>query len=259
MSPVGWLAADWPAPPGVRAGVTTRVGGISTGPFATLNLAAHVGDDPAAVATNRTLLSAALALPAEPLWLRQVHGTAVVVHDGAQAHPEADAAVTFVPGRVLAVLVADCLPVVIASRDGARLGLAHAGWRGLAGGVIEATVRELGVAGADLVAWLGPGIGPAAFEVGAEVRAAFTDRDPAAAEAFAVNPRGRWQADLYRLARQRLARLGVQSVSGGDACTFADAERFYSYRRNATTGRMATLAWLVASGDAAGARATVRA
>jgi YfiH family protein len=258
MSPVGWLEADWAAPRGVRAGVTTRAGGVSTGPFATLNLAAHVGDDPAAVATNRARLTAALALPAEPLWLRQMHGAAVVVHDGVRRDPAADAAVTFAPGRVLAVLTADCLPVVIASRDGARLGLAHAGWRGLAAGVIEATVREMGVAGAELVAWLGPGIGPAAFEVGAEVREAFTARDPAAAEAFTANSRGRWQADLYRLAQLRLAALGVRSVSGGRSCTFADAERYFSYRRNATTGRMATLAWLAASAEGT-AGGTVRA
>ncbi|HXQ63866.1 MAG TPA: peptidoglycan editing factor PgeF [Steroidobacteraceae bacterium] len=254
MNPIGWVAAEWPAPPGVFAGVTTRAGGVSAGPFATLNLATRIGDDPGAVATNRARLKASLALPAEPLWLRQMHGTAVVVHDGTRADPEADAAVAFEPGRVLAVLTADCLPVVIASRDGARLGLAHAGWRGLAGGVIEATVRELRVAGADLVAWLGPGISAAAFEVGAEVRAAFTARDPAAAEAFTPNRRGRWQADLYHLARQRLAGLGIQSVSGGGACTFADAERFYSFRRDASTGRMATLAWLVAGTAAAKAR-----
>jgi polyphenol oxidase len=237
MSAVGWLAADWPAPPGVCAG-----------PFASLNLAAHVGDDAAAVATNRARLTAALALPAEPLWLRQVHGTAVVVHDGSHTGPEADAAVTFERGRVLAVLTADCLAVVIASSDGGRLGIAHAGWRGLAAGVLEATVQALGAPRGDLLAWFGPAIGPAAFEVGAEVRAAFMAGDPQAADAFRANARGRWQADLYRLAHARLARLGVRSVSGGGACTFSDAARFYSFRRSAMTGRSATLAWLGGGG-----------
>jgi YfiH family protein len=242
----GYLTADWTAPPGVRAVVTTREGGASTGANASFNLAAHVGDDPAAVAENRRRLRAALGLPGEPLWLRQVHGTAVAVHDGtSRREPEADAAVTFDPGRVLAVLTADCLPVVLASRDGRRLGVAHAGWRGLAAGVLEATVGALGVQGDDLRAWLGPAIGPAAFEVGEEVRAAFVDADPATATAFTANARGRWQADLYALARRRLGRLGVSEIAGGGDCTYAQADRWYSFRRDRECGRMATVAWLV--------------
>jgi YfiH family protein len=241
----GFRTADWTAPPGVHAIVTTRIGGVSTGAKASFNLAAHVGDDPAAVAENRRRLRAALDLPAEPLWLRQVHGTAVVVHDGtAPREPEADAAVTFDPGRVLAVLTADCLPVVLASRDGRRLGVAHAGWRGLAGGVLEATVAALGVPGDDLVAWLGPAISRAAFEVGDEVRAAFVDVDPATATAFVANARGRWQADLYALARRRLGCLGVREISGGGDCTYALAEAWFSFRRDRDCGRMATVAWL---------------
>jgi hypothetical protein len=241
---VGWLAADFGAPAGVRAGTTTRTGGVSRGgSLATFNLAAHVADDPAAVAANRARLRVDLGLPAEPLWLRQVHGAAVAVHDGQRVAPEADAAVTFEPGRVLAVLTADCLPVALAGRDGRRLGLAHAGWRGLLAGVLERTVAALGADGADLVAWLGPAIGPEAFEVGGEVRAAFIATDPGDAGAFAPNERGRWQADLYALARSRLARLGVRAVSGGGECTFRDAARFYSHRRDPRGGRMATLLW----------------
>jgi YfiH family protein len=241
----GFRDADWLAPPGVRAIVTTRAGGASTEARASFNLAAHVGDDPAAVAENRRRLRTALALPDEPLWLRQVHGTAVARHAGAAPQdPEADAAVAFEPGRVLAVLTADCLPVVLASRDGRRLGIAHAGWRGLAGGVLEATVAELGVPGETLVAWLGPAIGPAAFEVGDEVRAAFVGADPAAATAFVANARGRWQADLHALARRRLGRLGVVDVAGGGECTYAQPDTWYSYRRDRDCGRMATVAWL---------------
>jgi len=242
----GWLPAAFAAPPGVRAGTTTRVGGVSAGALASLNLAAHVGDDPAAVATNRARLRAALALPAEPLWLSQVHGTAVAVHDGRADLPVADAAVAFEPGRVLAVLTADCLPVVFASRDGRRIGVAHAGWRGLLAGVLERTVEALGVPGADLVAWLGPAIGPAAFEVGDEVRAAFVAAAPADAPCFAPNARGRWQADLAALARARLARAGLTGVAAAGGCTYAEAGRFYSHRRDPASGRQATLVWRAA-------------
>lgn len=252
----GFRTADWPAPAGVHAVVTTRAGGVSTGTRTSFNLAAHVGDAPAAVAENRRRLRAALGLPGEPLWLRQVHGVAVAVHGGgtpaadssgetaSDLAPEADAAVTFTPGHVLAVLTADCLPVVLASRCGGRLGVAHAGWRGLAAGVLEATVQALGGPGQDLVAWLGPAIGPAAFEVGVEVRAAFVDPDPATAAAFVPNARGRWQADLHALARRRLERLGVSAIGGGGACTYANAEDWYSFRRDPQCGRMATVAWL---------------
>jgi YfiH family protein len=240
---VGWLAADFGAPAGVCAGTTTRAGGVSRGSLASFNLAAHVADDPAAVAANRARLRADLELPAEPLWLRQVHGAAVVVHDGTRLEPEADAAVTFEPGRVLAALTADCLPVALASQDGARLGLAHAGWRGLAAGVLEHTVAALGVPGAGLLAWLGPAISREAFEVGGEVREAFLAAEPADAVAFTPNERGRWQADLYALARARLHRLGVRRIAGGGECTFRDAGRFYSHRRDPRGGRMATLLW----------------
>jgi len=205
------------------------------------------------VASNRARLRAALSLPREPLWLAQVHGSRVhrarAVPAGGDATPEADAAVTFEPERVLAVLTADCLPVVIARRDGTAVGIAHAGWRGLCAGVVEAACSALGAPAAELVAWLGPAIGPAAFEVGHEVRAAFIADDAGASAAFAPNARGRWQADLYALARRRLARAGVRSVTGGGLCTYGDSRRWYSYRRDGPTGRMATLAWLDARAD----------
>ena len=260
------IPAKWAAPPGVRAWVTTRAGGVSTGGCASLNLALHVDDAPAAALENRRRVRESLALPAEPLWLRQVHGTGVVVHEGVDSRvdpsrpetwPEADAAVTFEPGRVLAIQTADCLPVVLASRDGGRLGAAHAGWRGLAGGVIERTVEALGGAGREFVAWLGPAIGRDAFEVGDEVREAFLAYVPpagslvaaaaardAAARAFERNARGRWQADLVRLARLRLAALGVEAVAALDTCTHTEAARWYSHRRDPRSGRMATLAWI---------------
>jgi hypothetical protein len=237
------LVPQWPVAPRVRAAVTTRGGGTSGGPFASLNLAGHVGDDPQAVAKNRGLLRAVLRLPAEPLWLEQVHGTAVARFDAAGV-PRADAAVATQPGQVCVVMVADCLPVLLAAADGSAVAVAHAGWRGLAAGVIERTVEAMPLPPAGLVAWLGPCIGPDAFEVGGEVREAFLARDPAAARRFAPNPRGRWWADLEGLARDRLATAGVAGVHGGGLCTYRDAGRFFSFRRDGTTGRLAALVWL---------------
>ena len=243
-----WLTPEWTAPPGVRALSTLRGGGLSAGHYASFNLAAHVGDDPQLVRANRALLRAAAELPGEPLWLEQAHGIDVVEHRGdhdASAPARADAAVAFAPGRVCVVMTADCLPVVFADRAGTRVGVAHAGWRGLVGGVLEATIAALQVSPDQLVAWLGPAIGPAAFEVGAEVRAAFVARDIEHEAAFVRNATGRFQADLYRLARQALRRAGVTRVSGGGRCTSSEAAEFFSYRRDGgRTGRMATLAWL---------------
>ncbi len=242
------LRADWPAPAGVHACVTTRAGGVSEGSCASLNLGPHVGDDPGSVAQNRVRLMQALRLPSPPLWLRQVHGTHVVVHSGPAAlatePPVADAAVSFLPGAVLAVLTADCLPVAFAARDGNAVGVAHAGWRGLVAGVLGATVSALRRDPGDLVAWLGPGIEPSAFEVGDEVRAAFEARNPASRACFTANARQRWQADLAGLARLELARLGVPVVCGGNNGTYGDAERWFSFRRDPRTGRMATLVWI---------------
>ena len=242
---VGWLEARWQAPPGVRAGISLRDGGVSQGPYAALNLGAHVGDLPPAVARNRALLRGALALPAEPLWLEQVHGTELVDADRvdpAGSAPRGDAAVSRRPGTVLAVLVADCLPVLLAARDGSAIGVAHAGWRGLAAGVLETVAAALSAHG-PLQAWLGPAIGPAHFEVGAEVRAAFLRHDRAADACFTGNARGRWQADLAALARARLAALGIEAIEAERGCSFADSQRFFSYRRDGTTGRMAALIW----------------
>jgi YfiH family protein len=257
------LRPDWPAPTGVRAAFTLRAGGASHGPYAALNLGEHVGDDPLAVAENRRRVSGGLQLPGEPLWLSQVHGTTVLHADataGDRTARQADAALTRVPGRVLAVTVADCLPVLLAARDGSAVAVAHAGWRGLAAGVLEATVAALGVAGNELQAWLGPAIGPAHFEVGDAVRAAFCapgreqggkhsgahggERAGEAAAAFERNERGRWQCDLRLLARQRLSGLGVRSFHGEPRCTYAEVDAFYSYRRDGVTGRMAALIWL---------------
>ena len=241
---LGWIVPDWPAPPRVRACTSTRSGGHSSAPYAGFNLGDHVGDDPAAVAANRRLLAAELELPAQPRWLRQVHGCAVLDAAAEGADCTADAVLARGPGRVCAVLTADCLPLLLCDRAGTRVAAVHAGWRGLAAGVIEAAVERLGRPPSELLAWLGPAIGPDAFEVGPEVRAAFVRSDPAAADAFVPVRPGHWLADIYRLARLRLAALGVGLVSGGDYCTVSDPERFYSFRRDGVTGRMASLIWL---------------
>lgn len=249
MSGPDLILPDWPAPPGVRAAFTLRAHGVSRPPFDAFNVAAHVGDDPLAVAENRARLRASLELPAEPAWLEQVHGHRVADLDAQTPGPlgPADAAVTRAQGSICVIQVADCMPVLFAAADGSAVGAAHAGWRGLAGGVLEATVRAMNTPPAELLAWLGPAIGPAHFEVGAEVRAVFVAADPAAAAAFAVNERGRWQCDLYTLARQRLVALGVCAVHGGGWCTHADKGRFFSYRRDGRCGRMAALIWRVSA------------
>jgi hypothetical protein len=244
------------APAGVCALLTLRGGGVSRGPWGLAdgapggwNLARHVGDDEARVSENRRRLRA--LLPAEPLWLDQVHGTRVLVADrGGRATGPADAAVTSVPGVVLAVMTADCLPVLFATRDGRAVGVAHAGWRGMAAGVLERTLEALlacdgrDARPADVVAWLGPAIGPQAFEVGSEVLEAFVADDARAASCFAPGPApGKWFADLFGLTRLRLAACGVGHVEGGGWCTVHDRLRLFSYRRDRVTGRMATLVW----------------
>ncbi len=235
---------DWPAPDTVKAVTTTRQGGVSRAPFTALNLADHVGDRPESVQQNRDLLRRRLRLPTEPVWLEQVHGCSVVTCGSAGPRPRADASYADRPGVVCAVLTADCLPVLFCDRQGSRVAAAHAGWRGLAGGVLESTVAALALPPGQLLAWLGPAIGPQVFEVGAEVRRAFVEQHVEADGAFAAQANGRWLADLYRLARIRLRALGVNAVYGGGLCTFTDRQRFYSYRRDQVTGRMATLIWL---------------
>ena len=244
MTEQQFIIPDWPAPTNVHAVVTTRRGGVSRPPYDSFNLAAHVGDDPAAVRANRARLRATLALPAEPVWLRQVHGIAVVdaAHTGTEL--EADGAFVVRPGAVCAVLTADCLPVLLCNRDGTKVAALHAGWRGLAAGIIEQGVQALQTASHSLLAWLGPAIGPQAFEVGPEVREAFVRHDAQATDAFHPGHGDRYLADIYLLARQRLARLGVGAVYGGGFCTATDNARFYSYRRNGACGRMASLIWL---------------
>lgn len=244
MADTGWIVPDWPAPPTVRAGTTTRHGGVSLPPYESLNLGDHVGDKPEAVCENRRRLFQQRQLPNEPVWLKQVHGVTVV--DAATTHgvPEADASFTTHSNIVCTVMTADCLPLLFCNKQGTVVAAAHAGWRGLLDGVIEATVLRMNVAADDLLVWLGPAIGPAAFEVGDEVRDAFIAHDAAASAAFKPSPNGRWLADIYQLARQRLDRLGVTAIYGGHCCTHSDAERFYSYRRDNVTGRMASLIWM---------------
>ena len=248
------LPADWPAPPGVVAFTTLRHGaGTSRAPFDAFNLGARCGDDPRAVAANRRELGERFALPSAPLWLRQVHGTTVyrAPSSGPSGHllpqagegnePEADAAVTDSHGVVLAILTADCLPVVFAAVDGSEIAAAHAGWRGLAAGVLEATVAAMRNPPDRLLAWLGPAAGPADYEVGDDVRNAFTGD-----EAFVVTRPGHWHVDLFALARLRLQRAGLApgAIHGGGLSTIADPGRFFSHRRDRRTGRMATVAWL---------------
>jgi len=239
-----WIVPDWPVPAAVRAVTTTRQGGVSKGCYASMNPADHVGDDPAAVSANREILQQALGLPAQPLWLQQVHGTAVVNAATVGSPVQADAAYSTQAGVVCAVLTADCLPVLLADKTGQCVAAIHAGWRGLLAGVIEQSVSAMGRPDGDLLAWLGPAIGPAAFQVGDEVRDAFMAHDALATVAFRQAADGKWFADLYQLARQRLAGCGVTAVYGGGYCSYTDAARFYSYRRDGTTGRMATLIWL---------------
>ncbi len=247
MAPA-WIDADWPAPPRVRGLTTLRGGdGVSRPPFDRLNLGLRCGDDPAAAARNRSLLAQWLDLPSPPHWLQQVHGTGVLRFDAppeGDAEPEADAAVTSAPGVVLAILTADCLPVLFAARDGSEIGAAHAGWRGLASGVLERTVQAMRTPASALVAWLGPAAGPRHYEIGAEVRDAFLAHDPGAAGAFESTRPGHWRVDLPALARRRLAAAGVHAVYGGDRCTLAEPGHFFSHRRDGRSGRMATLAWL---------------
>ena len=237
-----FIIPDWPAPPRVRALVTTRRGGISLPPWDSFNLGDHVGDAAEAVAENRRRLRQ--YLPADPLWLKQVHGTHCI--DVAIAVPasEADAAMTTRPGIVCAVLTADCLPLLLCDVEGKVVAAIHAGWRGLASGIIESTVTAMQVPGERLLAWLGPAIGPERFEVGHDVRRAFIEHNPDAEAAFSSRSNGKWLCNIYLLARQRLESLNVCRIAGADFCTVRDPGRFYSYRRDGITGRMASLIWI---------------
>ncbi|MDD1016994.1 peptidoglycan editing factor PgeF [Pseudomonas rubra] len=235
------LIPDWPAPAAVRACVTTRSGGVSLPPYESFNLGDHVGDAPAAVAENRRRLTAAFGI--QPAWLKQVHGVVVADADPSVI-AEADASYSATPGIACTVMTADCLPVLFCDRVGTRVAAAHAGWRGLANGVLEATLDRLALAPEEVLVWLGPAIGPQAFEVGLEVRDAFTAVHPQTAQAFVPGAQpGKLMADIYQLARLRLAARGVKAVYGGGLCTVSDP-RFYSYRRTPLGGRFASLVWL---------------
>ena len=246
-----FIIPEWPAPANVRAVVTTRVGGVSVAPFDSFNLAFHVNDNAVAVVENRRKLLTALneiAPCGPPQWLQQVHGTEVVDAFSepkirAQNVPEADAVTTTHRGLPCVVMTADCLPVFFSDRNGNRVAVAHAGWRGLCNGILENTLARF-TNPAEVMCWLGPAIGANAFEVGADVRDAFMKVDKSAASAFVAKANGKYYADIYELARQRLVKAGIGMISGGEMCTVSDGERFYSYRREQTTGRMASIIWL---------------
>lgn len=242
------IVPEWPAPPNVSAIQTTRKGGCSLPPYESFNLGSHVGDDPMRVEHNRNMLNE--WLPSEPVWLEQVHGTQVVFAETAGCRPVADACVTKTKNAVCVVMTADCLPVLLCDQGGTVVAAVHAGWRGLADGVIESAVKSMAVAPRELIAWLGPAIGPEAFEVGPEVRDIFTRQDAAAAQFFSAMPNtkpedaGKSRADLFGLARLRLHQLEVDRIYGGGWCTYQNPDLFFSYRRDGQTGRMATMIWM---------------
>jgi YfiH family protein len=242
--PAGWIVPDWPAPSRVRAFVTTREGGVSEGNYASMNLGASSGDDSGKVARNRLIVRG--HMPRMARWMKQVHGTTVAELSalGEQEVAVADAAVTQAGGEVAVVLTADCMPVFFADRAGKRAAVAHAGWRGLAAGVLESTLRSLQAPPSEVIAWMGPAIGPEAFEVGPEVKQAFEKADRDAGEAFRAHKPAKFMADLYALARRRLAQAGVTEVHGGGFCTYHETERFFSYRRVQQSGRMGAFIWI---------------
>ena len=240
---IDFIEPPWPAPPAVRAVFTTRRGGVSEAPYDSFNLGLHVGDDAARVGQNRALLQSAIDLPAEPSWIRQTHGTRAVLLE-AESDRNADAAITRVAGQVAVVMVADCLPILLCNREGSEVAALHAGWRGLQAGVIASTLDRMQSTPAQLLAWIGPGISRQHFEVGDEVLAAFRETHEAADDFFEPHGEGHWMCDLAGLAERELERLGVGAVWRDAHCSYRDAERFYSYRRERVTGRMAALIWI---------------
>jgi YfiH family protein len=236
------IIPNWHAPPNVHALQTTRIGGFSRAPYDSLNLGSHVADAPLDVARNRILLNT--LMPSEPVWLEQVHGMVVANADSASCLPQADACIATHRSAVCVVMTADCLPVLLCDQQGTVVGAVHAGWKGLAAGVIEATVQAMNAPPQNLMAWLGPAISQDAFEVGAEVREVFITADPQASAAFVAGQDGKWLADIYALARLRLNALGITKIFGGDYCTYLEADKFFSYRRDGTTGRTGTFIWL---------------
>jgi len=244
MKSESYIVPDWPSPDNVKSVITTRHGGVSRGNFAGFNLADHVGDEESAVIQNREKLVSDLRLPREPFWLQQVHGIRVLNADASGMDRAADGSVAFQPGLVCSVMTADCLPVLLCDTQGSRVAALHAGWRGLAAGILEQGVESLQCNPRDLIAYLGPAIGPGVFEVGAEVRHAFVGKNPAAGSAFCSGDDNKWLADIYLLAIQRLAAAGVEKVYGGGRCTYSEPDDFFSFRRDKTCGRMAALIWM---------------
>ena len=236
---MNWIEADWPAPAGIKAGTTLRQGGVSKAPYASLNIATHVGDELSCVEQNRTLLN----LPNQPQWLEQTHTTDAILLPADESIPKGDAAYTLTPNVVCAVMTADCLPLLITDKQGSCVAAIHAGWRGLCNGIIEATINKLPVEPGSLLVWLGPAIGANVYEVGKEVYDAFTQKHEDAKQAFTATSEGHWLFDIYWLARFRLKQIGVTQIYGGDHCTFTEEERFFSYRRDGVTGRMASMIW----------------
>ena len=236
------IKPDWPAPVQVNAYSTTRLGGYSKAPYDSFNVADYVGDDTQAVTYNHNTLIQ--KLPSQPIWLKQVHGIQILKASPEHRYCTADASFSTQAGQVCVIMTADCLPVLFCNRSGTCVAAAHAGWRGLAHGILEKTIQHLAVPTQELLVWLGPAIGPKAFEVGDEVRTAFINFLPQATDAFTAHGDKHWLADLYLLARQRLAHQGISAVFGGDFCTYTDKKRFYSYRRDKITGRMASMIWL---------------
>jgi len=237
-----FIIPNWPAPANIKALQTTRTGGLSYPPYDSLNFGDHVGDDALIVAGNRQLLNP--FVPTEPLWLKQTHSTIAVNAALTSCLPEADAAYSKQKNVVCAVMTADCLPILICDKDGSAVAAVHAGWKGLLDGVIESTIKALEIPPQNLLVWLGPAIGPNAFEVGRDVYDGFIQRDPDSVYAFArQNTTDKWLADIYQLARLRLKYSGVTQIYGGDYCTYTDQEQFFSFRRDGDTGRMATLIW----------------
>jgi len=237
-----FIIPNWPAPANIKALQTTRTGGLSQIPYHSLNFGDHVGDDALTVASNRQLLNP--FVPAEPLWLKQIHSTIAVDATLASCLPEADAVYSKQKNVVCAVMTADCLPILLCDKTGTTVAAIHAGWRGLLNGVIESTIKSLEIAPQNILAWFGPAIGPTAFEVGRDVYDGFNHHDARSIQAFTLqNQSQKWLANIYQLARLRLESIGVRSISGGDDCTYSDKERFFSFRRDGDTGRMATLIW----------------
>ena len=242
--PYNWLIPNWDAPQNIRAVTTTRQGGVSLPPFDSMNLGDHVNDDADAVQRNREILIHTLGLPEQPVWLNQIHSNLVSNLDDPQPLIDADAAFTTQKNKACVVMTADCLPVLFCNTQGTVVAASHAGWRGLHAGILEKTVEAMHEPPEQIMAWLGPAIGVNAFEVGEEVREAFISAQTQAEQAFKPKPNGKWLADIYTLARLRLEAIGVKQIYGGGECTYSDAERFYSYRRNPSTGRMASLIWI---------------